>query len=287
MIRRPLAVSILALMLPPLAGFSADGGLSIRMVSEVKAIVPGEAFYVGLVLKHDPGYHTYWKCPGIVGVPTQIEWDLPKGFKGEELEFPEPELVHMYEIKAQGYERDVLLQAKITPPADLDAGTDVTLSGKAWWMCCAHECNPGSGDLSITLPVTDGEAPLWNTDWRPWFQRERGRFAVETEEWVASSTEKGDEIRLTLRPKSETAISPSADEASEMIVFTEDGWFDSDKPQEVELLPGGAVRFRLTKAAVYLEEGIPERLLVIVQKPSNWLKDRYSRSLRLAPVIQR
>src|SRR5690349_5590369 len=46
--------------------------LSIELVSEVTSIQPGMPFYVGLHLKHQEHYHTYWRFPGIVGVPTSM-----------------------------------------------------------------------------------------------------------------------------------------------------------------------------------------------------------------------
>ena len=128
-------------------------GLSVDLVSEVSHVQPGTPFYVGVFIHHEPGFHTYWKQPGIVGVPTSIKWDLPRGWKGGDLEYPEPESVMMFTLKAQGYERDVLLQAQITPPKKLDPGSSITLSGRAVWMCCAQSCHPGFKDLSLT-PVS-------------------------------------------------------------------------------------------------------------------------------------
>src|SRR5262245_53837871 len=76
-----------------LCGFlpGADNPLKIELVSEVTSIVPGKPFYVGLHLQHQPGDHTYWRFPGIVGVPTGIKWELPEGFKAGPIEWPEPQ----------------------------------------------------------------------------------------------------------------------------------------------------------------------------------------------------
>ncbi|NJR41311.1 MAG: hypothetical protein HC767_00320 [Akkermansiaceae bacterium] len=57
--------------------------LEARLISEMQTIAPGKIFYVGMHLNHPTGYHTYWKHPGIVGVPTSIKWDLPAGVKRE------------------------------------------------------------------------------------------------------------------------------------------------------------------------------------------------------------
>lgn len=285
---RPLILAVIAAVqffsLPLMA---VPGGLSIEMVSEVTEIVPGQPFYVGLFLQHDPGYHTYWKCPGIVGVPTQIDWDLPAGFEASELQFPEPERVHMYSILAQGYERDVLIQAKITPPKDLKPGAEVDVGGKAWWMCCAQECNPDAKDLSVRLPVTAAKSESLDPKWHAVFEKERRVHPIESNAWSATATEVGDEITLSMVPATDEARSIHEGEQGSLIVFTEDGWFDSNKPQIIERLPAGGVRFKLTKAAVYLEDGIPEQLQVIVQNPKGWLKEGYSRSLQVAPKIER
>ena len=43
-------------------------------LANVSAIVPGETFLVGVRLKMEPRWHTYWKYPGDAGIPTDIKW---------------------------------------------------------------------------------------------------------------------------------------------------------------------------------------------------------------------
>ena len=74
-----LAAVYFALWMPTFAGKSGPD-LRMEFVSEVEAIRPGEPFTVGLHLEHGPGWHTYWQNPGIVGVPTSLDWNLPQGF---------------------------------------------------------------------------------------------------------------------------------------------------------------------------------------------------------------
>src|SRR5688500_2595926 len=136
-------------------------GLTVQPVSEVTAIRPGQPFYAGLFIHHDPKHHTYWLCPGVAGVQTQMKWTLPEGWTAGEIEWPAPDKVKMASLDTHGYERDVLLMVKITPPAKIDASA-VTLKTKASWMCCATTCNHGVRDLAITLPVVAGAEPAWN-----------------------------------------------------------------------------------------------------------------------------
>ena len=181
----------------------AQTGLKLRLVPETTAIVPGQSFRVGLFIQHEKGWHTYWRQPGIVGVPTTLEWQLPEGFKAGPLEYPEPEATKMFQIKAQGYERDVLLQTELQAPSNLKPGDTITLRGRAAWMCCASTCHPGTLELSLSLPVASVSSP--DPAWQPRFAQERARYAQPSDAWSAEASEQGLNVTLTLRPTSEKA----------------------------------------------------------------------------------
>ena len=264
----------------------AQAGLKIQLVSEQTAIVPGQPFTVGLWLQHPKGSHTYWRFPGIVGVPTQMVWSLPKGWKVSELIYPEPERTFMYQIKAQGYDRDVMLRAEITPPENLKPGELVTLTGKATWMCCGNACQPGAGELSLTLPVA--ETAVLNKKWHRLLESERARAEQRSAEWAASVVEKGGELTLTLKPAgAEARRSQDAEEAAQIIVFTEDGWFDSDKPQRIERHADGSLTIHLIKADAYAGSKPPARLRAIVRNDKGWVNNGTLRCLQIEPKIVR
>ncbi|MDI1314303.1 protein-disulfide reductase DsbD domain-containing protein [Prosthecobacter sp.] len=264
----------------------AQQGLKLQLVSEQSAIVPGQPFTVGLWLEHDRGYHTYWRFPGIVGVPTQMKWQLPRGWKAGELIYPEPERTLMFKIKAQGFDRDVMLRTEITPPANLKVGESVTLTGTASWMACGNSCHPGSMDLSLTLPVA-ATAEL-NTKWHKLLDAERARVEQRSDAWTSSASEKGDVITLVMKPvTSEARVSKSQREADKIIVFTEDGWFDTDKPQTVLRHADGSMTVTLIKADAYLGDQPPKTLRVILRNEEGWLSGGKLRCLQMAPRIQR
>lgn len=261
-------------------------GLKIQLVSEQTAIVPGKPFTVGLWLQHPEGAHTYWRFPGIVGVPTQMDWKLPPGWRATPLIYPEPERTFMYQIKAQGFDRDVMLRAEITPPADLKAGDSITLTGKASWMCCGNSCHPGAEDLSLTLPVAE-KASL-NEKWHKLFAAERARAEQPSDAWTAAVVEKGGQLTLTLKPATAAArVASNADEAAKIIVFTEDGWFDSDEPQLIQRHADGSLTIQLTKADAFLGDKPPETLRAILRNEAGWLQGGKLRCLQIAPRIER
>jgi DsbC/DsbD-like thiol-disulfide interchange protein len=263
----------------------AQTGLKIQLVPEDTAVVPGRSFRVGLFIQHEPGWHTYWRQPGIVGVPTTMTWDLPSGFKVGPLEYPEPEATKMFHIKAQGYERDVLLQTLITPPRHLSPGSEITLSGKAAWMCCGTTCHPGSMKLEIKLPVAESAQP--HPRWATRFAQERAAYAQPSDAWQAEAIENGMKVVLTLRPIHPEARSFSQGLPPQVVFFTEDGWINSDQDQHVSLNPDGSLTIQLVRAEIFLGGNPPKRLHGIVQRKNGWHVDQSLRSMAIQPLLRR
>lgn len=238
--------------------------LTVQLVSEVTSIQPGKPFHVGLHLVHAEHYHTYWKFPGIVGVPTDMAWQLPPGWKAEPIQWPAPERVMMFQIKAQGFHGEVLLPMMLTPPKDLEPGAKVTLKGKATWMCCGRDCNPDFADLSVTLPV--GTAPAGHDErWHEQFAKARATMPLPLDDWDASATRKGDLVTLRLAPKRRPDKLQTVPPAG--IFFTDDGYINADKDQ-VFRMDGDALMVDLI-VSQYFTEKPPAELRGIL-----WLKDR-------------
>ena len=262
----------------------AEPPMTLSLVSEVTSITPGQPFYVGLALHHGAGYHSYWKCGGIVGVPTSIKWAaLPSGIKAGEIEWPEPELTKMYAIVCQGYERDVVLPIRITPSAKLKPGDTLRLAGQAMWMCCNRECHPGFADVSVELAVKATAEPAYDGTWHARFEQERARPIRESEAWAASATAQKKSVTLLLKPRA-GAIAWKPSDAASVRFFTEDGCIDTDKPQQIEVLSDGSLRLELT-VADYLEGKLPRRLAGVLMRKKGWLDDGSLRALRVLPVI--
>ena len=284
--RRGLLLLILAAFLV-ISPAIAQTGLTVQLVPETSAIVPGETFRVGLFIHHEPGWHTYWRQPGIVGVPTTMAWALPDGFEAGPLEYPEPEATKMFQIKAQGYERDVLLQTVIRAPKNLKPGSQITMQGKAAWMCCNQTCHPASKELRLTLPVA--EKATLEARWHPIFQKERDAYAKPSKAWTATAKEKDLDVTLTIQTASDDARPFSQEEVDKasILFFTEDGWINTDEPQHLSLAADGSLSIRLTRAEIFLGKTIPKRLYGIVQRQGGWHRDGSLRSLTLQPLLIR
>ncbi len=144
-----------------LCGQTYEGRQLVKaeLVADTSAIVPGRPFTAGLLLHMVPGWHTYWRFPGDAGIPTELNWKLPPGWKSGEIQWPIPlKLTDPGDIQTYGYHDEVLLLQELTPPSSLDA-SGVKLAAKASWLVCEKICIPGAAELSLELPVSGQGAP--------------------------------------------------------------------------------------------------------------------------------
>jgi thiol:disulfide interchange protein len=134
-----------------------------ELLADANAIVPGKPFSVGLLLRMAPNWHTYWKFSGDAGLPTELKWKLPPGWKIGEIQWPIPlKTIDPGDIQTYGYENEVLLMQEITPPPNVDSST-VKLVADASWLVCEKICIPGSATLQLELPISTTSQPA-NTE---------------------------------------------------------------------------------------------------------------------------
>jgi DsbC/DsbD-like thiol-disulfide interchange protein len=178
-------------------GLSASRHVQAELVSETQSIRPGEPFWLGLRLKMEPGWHTYWKNPGDSGLATRIKWTLPEGFEARPLEWPYPHTFSQGPVTSYGYEGEVLLPVQITAPASLVPGRAVTITARVDWLECKEACLPGRADLALVLPVT-AQPPRPASAWAAAFADARRRLPAAPAGWTfaAADTGSGFELRL-------------------------------------------------------------------------------------------
>ncbi|MEM1296285.1 MAG: protein-disulfide reductase DsbD domain-containing protein, partial [Verrucomicrobiota bacterium] len=248
------------------AGINTQGGLiEMEMVSEVRSVQPGKTFTVGLKIWHAPGWHTYWRQPGIVGVPTSLEWTVPDGFQVGEIRWPSPERTKMATLTAWGYEREVLLLVDITPPDQLEPGADLAFSAKGSWMACAKTCHPGFGDFKLSLPVNASNQPDWNPDLRDRFAQARAELPRPLRGWKASvAAGKSKEVHLTLSNAGGEPLLESA----EFYFYSFDEQVHSDMPQLTIRNPDGSITIQLQKPEFAPKN--PEEIRGVIYNSAGW-----------------
>jgi thiol:disulfide interchange protein DsbD len=133
--------------------------VEVELVAVTDAVVAGQPLRVGLRIKHDPHWHTYWRVPGDSGLPTQIAWTLPSGWSAGPIDWPVPKRLPIGPLMNFGYEDEVLLLVQLTPPPGALSGARVDLAARADWLVCKDVCIPGSADLKLALPLAAQARP--------------------------------------------------------------------------------------------------------------------------------
>ncbi len=253
-------------------------GADIQFVSEVKSIQPGVPFTVALHILPDKHYHTYWKYPGIVGLPTSVKWRLPEGFHAGEIAWPTPEVVDMAGHPAHGFRRELFLPVVITPPKKLSVSS-VTLTGELAWMACHKECHPGFATRSLTLQVNRAREAKPHPRWAAAIERERDALASKTDLWKVSLESQADEtpVVIRLRPTTGAAADPG-----DIYFFSEDGQVTSEPAQKAARQADGSYLITGTRS-----EFSPENrttLPGILVASGGWAEGRTLPAFRAQPA---
>jgi len=134
----------------------ASPQVEVRLLTHAPdGIQAGQSFWVGLDIKHRPGWHTYWRNSGDSGLPTQIDWTLPPGMQAGHLEWPAPSKFPLGDLANYGYTGQVVLPTRMTLPADY-SGDAFWVQAHASWLVCKTECIPEEATLAIQI---DPKAP--------------------------------------------------------------------------------------------------------------------------------
>jgi DsbC/DsbD-like thiol-disulfide interchange protein len=192
----PTMIVLLAASAPAASARArAENHVAVTLVSEQTALVPGKTAWLGIILKHEPHWHTYWVNPGDSGLPTKLHWQLPPEFKAGDIAWPAPQRFSAGEVYNFGYAGQVLLPVPVEIPADAKPGTQARLAVEAKWLVCREECIPGKATLKMSLPV----AAQASTD-RRWSKLFGGARATQPKAatWNADARLNGDRIDVVL-----------------------------------------------------------------------------------------
>jgi thiol:disulfide interchange protein DsbD len=173
------------------------------LLSETDAVQPGRPLTVGIRLRMESGWHTYWRNPGDSGLPTRAKWELPAGFAAGEIRWPYPVRFGTGPLVSYGYAGEVLLPVEIRVPAAV-AEREVRIAARVDWLECKEACLPGRADVSLTLPVRAraGAGPH-----AALFAEARRRLPKRDPAWAFSASSAPGSLRLEVRPPRGTVLS--------------------------------------------------------------------------------
>lgn len=165
-----------------------DQYVFLRLVADQTQVSGGETIRLGLEHIIHPKWHTYWKNPGDSGTPTQIDWDLPKGFSVSEPEWPTPIKIPYGPLTNYGYEEQVTLLQNLTLPDDV-GDAPFMLKASVNLLVCHEICIPESHDVSIifngntpaeldSIAAAEAALPV-DVDWKANYSADENNFNIK------------------------------------------------------------------------------------------------------------
>ncbi|SER94027.1 suppressor for copper-sensitivity B [Tranquillimonas rosea] len=151
-----IAWSILCLVGWSLAVFAATSdrattpAVSAQLITAENGIArESGTISAGLALDLGEGWKTYWRTPGEVGFPPEIDWTGSRNVDEVEFQWPAPERFTAFGIENFGYRDEVIFPLRI---ALEQPGQSALLSASVTLLACSDVCVPQDFNLSLDLP---------------------------------------------------------------------------------------------------------------------------------------
>jgi len=157
--RASLAALLLVLLgaLPTMAAETArieTEAVTARLITAEDSVAPKAATVsAGLHLDLAKGWKTYWRSPGEVGFPPEIDWTGSANIAAAEMLWPAPTRFRAFGIENFGYEDGVVfpLRLRLAEP-----GAPARLRARVTLLVCSTICIPQEFALALDLPAGTG-----------------------------------------------------------------------------------------------------------------------------------
>lgn len=117
------------------------------------ALIPGwraaDGSHVAAIeIRLAPGWHTYWRVPGVTGIPPQFDWSGSQNLDAVAYEWPRPIVFDTYGIPTIGYKGALVLPVILTPASP---GEPVEAQVDLFFGVCKDICIPAEARLTARL----------------------------------------------------------------------------------------------------------------------------------------
>lgn len=155
---------------------SREDPVRFELISEETTVQHGQSFWIALHITTDDHWHSYWKHPGDIGMPTQVEWNLPEGYTISDLQWPYPQKFEQNGFVGFGFDDATTLLAEVTPATSSTEAKNIIIEANIRWLVCSDEsCLPGETALTLEMPISK-EAPTSDGSKKEFFERARAQL---------------------------------------------------------------------------------------------------------------
>ena len=205
--------------------------VTARLITVENGVPPGAGTVsAGLHLKLAEGWKTYWKSPGEVGIPPEIDWEGSTNIAEVRFLWPAPTRFRAFGIENYGYKKEVVFPLQVTlkePGQPVDFRANVSL------LVCSEVCVPQNFELTLGLGTgasTDTDSAALIGTYAAQIPDDGSATGIS----VSSVWHDPEMTRLVIEVRSETPF-------SEPDVFPDMGPDTSFGPADIRLGDGGRV----------------------------------------------
>ena len=128
--------------------------VTLRTLASHTSVAPGQKFKVALNFQIADGWHIYGSKKGEFYLPTTIEWELPKGTKLKDTQWPKPLLVNSGASVQPTYEGTITVLVTFIAPKNAKANLQLKLAAKVHWQVCRGiKCKPGAAKIETKVAL--------------------------------------------------------------------------------------------------------------------------------------
>ncbi|WP_207458597.1 protein-disulfide reductase DsbD domain-containing protein [Azospirillum sp. SYSU D00513] len=149
------ALALLLLALPE-SGQAASGPwtkagpLEARLISAVEGVGDLDTVPLGLEVRLEPGWKTYWRSPGDAGFAPRLDWGGSGNLKEAALSYPAPHRFSVLGFETAGYDVAVTFPVRAVPA---EPGKPLDLKLNAELLVCTDICVPQMVSLGLSVPA--------------------------------------------------------------------------------------------------------------------------------------
>ena len=136
----------------------ASDHIEARLLSAVSGTGDLKTVPAGLAVTLDGDWKTYWRSPGVAGLPPTLDWQGSRNLASASLLYPAPHRISVLGIDTFGYKHEVVFPIDVTLA---DKGAPLDLKLRLDILICAEQCIPKTLDLALIVPsgpaTPDGE----------------------------------------------------------------------------------------------------------------------------------
>ncbi|MCZ6589203.1 MAG: protein-disulfide reductase DsbD family protein [Alphaproteobacteria bacterium] len=122
----------------------------VRLIAATTAVGELEAIPLGIEVKLQPGWKTYWRSPGDAGIPPQVDFTGSSNVASTEFRWPVPTRFQYFDLETFGYSKEVVF------PIDVELerpGEPAMLRARVDMLICDDVCIPHTMNVSLDLPA--------------------------------------------------------------------------------------------------------------------------------------